>query len=177
MSHKAPSAGTKVSAGANERIIQEGPGVVPSDSLAAESQAFRQANASGHDDQQRRPQEGVSAPARAPGASASHSGGTMPRETGSGGGANTAPTYVENQLHRDPGAPHGKNIKEDDSIGTGDSAKNASFTAEIGSKDDPSLLAEQKFNQLNSLAPGSSGGREGTTYDKTAYDVLGDREA
>ncbi|KAI1169372.1 hypothetical protein F5B18DRAFT_21090 [Nemania serpens] len=170
MSHKAPSTGTKVSAGANDPIIQEGPGTVKSDSLAAESQAFRQANAAGLERQQHRPQEGASAP---------HSQGavSMPRETGGGSSAHTAPSYVDNQFRRDPSGPHGKNIKEDESIGTGGEAKNASFEAEIGSKDDPSLLAERKFYQANSVAPGSSGGREGTGADKTAYDVLGDREA
>ncbi|KAI8945916.1 hypothetical protein F4801DRAFT_97607 [Xylaria longipes] len=177
MSHKAPSAGTKASAGPNDPVIQEGPGVVKSDSLAAESQAFRQANAAGLDNQERRPQEGVSASARAPGTSTTYSQGGMSRETGSGSSADTAPSYVENQFHRDSSGPHGKNIKEDDSIGTGDTSKNASFTAEIGSKDDPSLLAERKFQQMNSIAPGSSGGRERTTHDKTTYDVLGDREA
>ncbi|KAJ2996462.1 hypothetical protein NUW58_g974 [Xylaria curta] len=114
--------------------------------------------------------------ARAPGTTTTYSQGAMPRETGSGS-AGTAPTYVESQHRRDPSGPHGKNIKEDDSIGTGDNAKNASFTAEIGSKDDPSLLAERRFNQLNSVAPGSSGGRESASHEKTTYDVLGDREA
>ncbi|KAI1733446.1 hypothetical protein F4680DRAFT_454944 [Xylaria scruposa] len=155
---KAPSTGTKVSAGPNDPVIQEGPGAVKPDSLASESQAFRQANTAGPDNQQRRPQEGISASARAPGASKAHAQGGVSHESGSG-------------------RPHGKNIHEDDSIGTGDTAKNASFSAEIGSKDDPSLLAERKFEQLNSIAPGSSGGRERMTHEKTTYDVLGDREA
>ncbi|KAI0967562.1 hypothetical protein F4678DRAFT_445988 [Xylaria arbuscula] len=176
MSHKAPSAGTKVSAGRNDPVIQEGPGAVNSDSLAAESQAFQQANRAGVGSQQSRPQEGASASARAPGTSATYSQGAMPQETGSRG-AEAAPTYVESQYRRDPSRPHGKNITEDDSIGTEDRAKNASFAAEIGSKDDPSLLAERKINQANSVAPGSSGGRERTVDDKTTYDVLGDQEA
>ncbi|KAI1183087.1 hypothetical protein F5B17DRAFT_417543 [Nemania serpens] len=167
MSHKAPpSAGTKVSAGRNAPIVQEGPGPVNPDSLAAESQAFGEANAAGLERQQHRPQEGASAPP--------FSKGNVPRETG--GEAHTAPSYVDNQFRRDPNGPHGKNIEEDESIGTG-GAKNASFDAEIGSKDDPSLLAERKFYQANSAAPGSSGGREGTVAEKTTYDVLGDREA
>ncbi|KAI1198450.1 hypothetical protein F5X97DRAFT_342567 [Nemania serpens] len=161
MSHK----GTKVSAGANAPITQEGPGVVQPDSLAAESEAFGRANAAGLERQQHRPQEGASAP---------DSQGAAPRETGNGG---AAPSYVEIQYHRDPSGPHGKNTEEDESIGTGDGAKNASFEAEIGSKDDPSLLAERKFYQANSVAPGSTGGREGAVAEKTAYDVLGDREA
>jgi hypothetical protein len=166
MSHKAPSAGTKVTT--NAPIKQEHPGPVNPDSLAAESQAFRQANSLDHDNQQSRPQEGS---AHAPGTSTSHSHGTsMPRETG-GHTADTAPSYVNNQYYRYPGGPHGKNIKEDDSIGTGD-AKNASFSADIGSKDDPSLLGEQKFSSQNTTPPGASGSREKMGVDKTTYDAL-----
>ncbi|KAI1424754.1 hypothetical protein F5Y12DRAFT_429965 [Xylaria sp. FL1777] len=176
MSKKAPSAGTKVTAGKDAPTTQEGPGVVEPDSLAAESQAFREANSADLDNQQRRQQEGASASARAPGTSISYSQGAMARETGSGG-AEAAPTYVESQYRRERGGPHGKNITEDDSIGTEDRAKNASFAAEIGSKDDPSLLAERKFGQTNAAAPGSVGGRETSVDDKTTYDVLGDREA
>ncbi|KAI1749737.1 HET-domain-containing protein [Xylaria castorea] len=117
MSHKAPSAGTKVSAGPNDPMIQEGP-------------------ASNADRKRACP------PRFAPPAPPQHIlYGGMSRETG-GGNTHTAPSYVDNQFYRDPSGPHGKNIKEDDSIGTGDTAKNASFSAEIGSKDDPSLLAE-----------------------------------
>ncbi|KAI0196747.1 hypothetical protein EV127DRAFT_417561 [Xylaria flabelliformis] len=166
---KSSSKGTKVSASPNDPVIQEGPGAVKPDSLAAESQAFRQANSAGLNNQQHRPQEGMSASAHAPNTSKTHYQGGMSQETGSGRPGHTGPSDVKK--------PHGKNIQEDDSIGTGDTAKNASFSAEIGSKDDPSLLAERKFEQLNSMAPGSSGGREKTTHEKTAYDVLGDREA
>lgn len=153
MSHKAPGAGTKVSAGINAPTVQEGPGEVKPDSLAAESPAFRQANSAGLDNQQGRRREGASGSARAPGTSTSYSQGAMSRESGSGD-ARAAPTYVENQYCRDPSGPHGRNITEDDSIGTEDKAKNASLVAEIGSKDDPSLLAERKFRQANSVAPG-----------------------
>ncbi|KAI0490359.1 hypothetical protein F4859DRAFT_6243 [Xylaria cf. heliscus] len=173
MSQKAPNTGTKVSAGPNDPIIQEGPGAVKPDSLAAESQAFRQANAAGLDKQQRRPQEGVSASARTPGTSTTYPQGGRSRETGSG----SAPSYLESQFRREPGGPHGHNIKEDDIIGTEDRARNASFAAEIGAKDDPSLLAERRFEQQNAIAPGSSGGRERATHEKTTYDVLGDRDA
>ncbi|KAI0431945.1 hypothetical protein F5Y09DRAFT_174850 [Xylaria sp. FL1042] len=176
MPHKAPSAGTKVTVGANAPISQEGPGVVHPDSLAAESQAFKQANSVDPDTQQSRPQEDASASARAPGTSTTDTQGSMPREAGSGS-VPAAPTYVENQYIRYPGGPHGKNIKEDNSIGTEDRAKNASFAAEIGSRDDPSLLAERKFGQTNTAAPGNIGGRERVTEDKTTFDVLGDQEA
>ncbi|KAI0914179.1 hypothetical protein F4823DRAFT_558195 [Ustulina deusta] len=155
MSHKAPGAGTKVSAGINAPTVQEGPGEVKPDSLAAESPAFRQANSACLDNQQGRRREGASGSARAPGTSTSYSQGAMSRESGSGD-ARAAPTYVENQYRRDPSGPHGRNITEDDSIGTEDQAKNASLVAEIGSKDDPSLLAERKFRQANSVAPAQS---------------------
>ncbi|KAK5627482.1 hypothetical protein RRF57_003197 [Xylaria bambusicola] len=161
MSHKAPSAGTKVTMGRNAPVTQEGPGAI-NDSLAAESQAFRQANnvegAESH--QQHQPQEGASISARAPGSSAAYTQGSMPRETGTSH-AQAAPTYVSNQYYRYPGGPRGKNIMEDKSIGTEDRAKNTSFAAEIGSKDDPSLLAEQRFGQVNSLPAGAGGARQG----------------
>ncbi|KAJ8123289.1 hypothetical protein ONZ43_g723 [Nemania bipapillata] len=178
MSQKAPSAGTKVKANPDDATLQESTGVVRPDSLAAESQAFRQANAAGIENQQqqqqqhqhqhqqqRRPQEE---------ASSNYPQGATPGETGNG---HTVPTYVDRQFRRDPNNPHGKDIKEDDGAETKDSAKNASFSAEIGSKDDPSLLAERKLYQANAVAPGSSGGREKTVGENTAYDVLGDREA
>lgn len=165
--NKAPSAGVKVTTNAPTR--QEGTGAVNSDSLAAESQAFREANSIESDKQQNRPEESASFSAHAPGTSTSYSqGGSMARETG-GKTANTAPSYVNNQYHRDPNGPHGKNIKEDDSLGTG---KNASYAAEIGSKDDPSLLAEQTFTNRNATAPGAQGGRQGMNSDKSTFDGL-----
>ncbi|KAJ3577823.1 hypothetical protein NPX13_g2738 [Xylaria arbuscula] len=176
MSYTAPSAGTKVSGGRNAPVTQEGPGAVNPDSLAAESQAFQQANPEGTNSQQYRPQEGASAFARAPGSSSTYTEGDMSRKTGSSN-AQAAPSYIESQYRRDPGGPHGKNITEDNSIGTEDRYKNASFTAEIGSKDDPSLLAEQKFTQANSLAAGAGGGRQKRVDDKTPYDALGEEAA
>lgn len=176
MSHKAPSAGTKVTTDRNAPVIQEGPGAVLPDSLAAESQAFQQANQVGTNSQQSRPQEGASASARAPGGSSAHTKKGMSRETGSSNVA-AAPTYVLNQYYRDPSGPHGKNITEDNSIGTEDRSKNISFAAEIGSKDDPGLLAEQKFAQVNSLPAIAGGGRQKGVDDKTPYDALGEETA
>ncbi|KAI0517597.1 hypothetical protein F5B22DRAFT_110845 [Xylaria bambusicola] len=165
MSHKAPSAGTKVTTGRNAPVTQEGPGAI-NDSLAAESEAFRQANRV----------EGASISARAPGSSTAYTQGSMPRESGTSD-AQAAPTYVNSQYRRDPSGPHGKNITEDNSIGTEDRSKNASFAAEIGSKDDPSLLAEQKFSQANSLGAGAGGARQRAVDDKTPYDALGEEAA
>ncbi|GAP82344.1 hypothetical protein SAMD00023353_12300060 [Rosellinia necatrix] len=179
MSYRAPNAGTKVSAGTNDPVIQEGTGTVRPDSLAAESEAFRQANPTDlGNDKQDRPQEGISAPTpgsvQGPESSPPSTEDTTPRGTGSGGSARSAPS---SQRYGNTSRPHGKNIKEDDSIGTGDRAENVSFTAEIGSEKDPSLLAERKFSQANAVPPGSSGGREKAINEQTTYDVLGEREA
>ncbi|KAI1816681.1 hypothetical protein GGS20DRAFT_536510 [Poronia punctata] len=166
--NKAPSAGAKVTS--NAPSMQEAPGAVDSGSLAAESEAFRQGNSSAD----MRPQEGQHH--AAPGTAGGYSGGSMKNTAQSR--ANPAPSYVENQYYRDPNGPHGKNITEDNSIGTQDKSKNASFTAEIGSKDDPSLLAEQKFTRGNSATAGSTAPREGGKVgDKTMFEGIGSQEA
>ncbi|KAI1330123.1 hypothetical protein F5Y16DRAFT_364116 [Xylariaceae sp. FL0255] len=161
------SRGTKVDLGKDAPVTGEGPGEVFSDSLASESQAFRDANKVSSE-QFDKPQE---SPARAPGTSTHHSSKTDSQSQSHA----TAPSYVQNQFHRDTAGPHGKNLTEDPNM-TEDSGKNASFNAEIGSKDDPSLLAEQKMNMRNSDVVGSSGGREVGIDNKTPYDVLGNEE-
>ncbi|KAI1339084.1 hypothetical protein F5Y15DRAFT_384746 [Xylariaceae sp. FL0016] len=161
MSAKAPSEGTKVTLGQNAPVTQEGPGAIASDSLAAESQTFREANHA-EPGQAPKPQQGAHA--------AQPSG-----STGSTGGAQhvgTAPTYVENMNQTYAGGPHGKNIKEDDSIGTEDKAKNASFT-EFGTENDPGMAAEQKFTRAAVASAGTSAGREKELDGKTPYDALG----
>ncbi|KAI8626310.1 hypothetical protein F5Y19DRAFT_478677 [Xylariaceae sp. FL1651] len=175
MSTIPPRGGTKVTLGKDAPIKKEGPGPVPPDSLAAESQAFREVNEV--DEQQiSRPQEGrASAPPRAPGTSTSHSKGTNTEGTGAKN-VGTAPTYVLNQYIRYPGGPHGKDIKEDDGLSSEDKAKNASFTADIGSKDDPSLLVEQNMRVRNTAVPGAvpgSSGRGNVIDEKTTYDMPG----
>ncbi|KAI1076601.1 hypothetical protein F5B20DRAFT_584024 [Whalleya microplaca] len=172
MSSKAPSEGTKVTAGKNAPTIHEAPGAVAADSLAAESQAFQQANKA---EPQSLPHENLTTTT-----SKSHSGSAAGKSSGtstSTSQAGTAPSYVQNLYHQDPKGPHGKNLKEDESIATEDRNKNASFS-EFGTKNDPGAAAERKFQLADSVPAGSSGARETRGDGKTAFDVLGsEREA
>ncbi|KAI1266693.1 hypothetical protein F5Y18DRAFT_382303 [Xylariaceae sp. FL1019] len=158
------SHGTKVDLGRNAPKKQEGPGEVLSDSLAAESQAFRKEN----EVEQHgtgRPQESAHAP------------GTSTKYASESRSAAPAPSYVDAQrMQPVHDRPHGKNITESNDL-TEDRSKNASFSAEIGSKDDPSLLAEQKLSKQNTSVSGSTGGREKSLDTDTAYDALGEQEA
>ncbi|KAI1138530.1 hypothetical protein F5Y05DRAFT_384354 [Hypoxylon sp. FL0543] len=166
MSGKAPSEGTKVTAGKNAPVTQEGPGVVAQDSLAAESQAFRQANQA---EPQQVPRENLTS------ASKPHEGGIHQSSTGSSGqassNAGTAPSYVQSQYLKDHAGPHGKNIKEDPTIGTEDKEKNTSFS-EFGTKDDPGMAAEQKFTQYQTANAGSTGGRDKGVDAQQPYGAL-----
>ncbi|KAI0015982.1 hypothetical protein F4780DRAFT_32381 [Xylariomycetidae sp. FL0641] len=161
MSAKAPSEGTKVTAGQNAPVTNEGPGAVPAGSLASESAAFKSANQADSNTSGN--------PAAGPGQSGSG---------GSGANAGAAPSYVENQYHRDPAGPHGKNLTEDPSLGTGDDVKNASM-APIGSKDDPALAAENKIaaSTADTSTAGSQAGRETQGDGKTTYSALGETSA
>ncbi|RYO93835.1 hypothetical protein DL766_005079 [Monosporascus sp. MC13-8B] len=152
---KAPSEGQKVTAGQNAPYTSEAIGRVAPDSLASESQAFRQAN-------EATPQqsENFSSGAGAAGAAGA---------TGATHNADPAPTYVNNQYNRDPSGPHGKNLKGDNSIGN---EKNTSVS-EFGTKDDPGAAAEQKFTLADSTNAGSTGGRQKGIDGKTPYDALG----
>ncbi|RYO83881.1 hypothetical protein DL764_009409 [Monosporascus ibericus] len=149
---KAPSAGQKVTAGQNAPYTSEATGRVAPDSLASESQAFRQANQAIP-----RQSENVSS-----GTDAAGAGGATHN-------ADPAPTYVNSQYYRDPSGPHGKNLKEDNSIGN---EKNTSFS-EFGTKDDPGAAAEQKFTLADSSNAASTGGRKKEIDGKTPYDALG----
>jgi hypothetical protein len=166
---KAPSEGTKVTAGQNAPYTSEATGAVAPDSLAAESQTFRQSNEA---TAQETPRENASYSSRPQEGPQFTSGtGAAPRNV------ETAPSYVNNLYHSDPSGPHGKNIKEDDSIGTEDKAKNASFS-EFGTKNDPGLAAEQKFTLSDTAPSGSIGERQQGITGKTTYDALGsEREA
>ncbi|KAH6652324.1 hypothetical protein BKA67DRAFT_661071 [Truncatella angustata] len=158
--NKATSHGQKVDLGQNAPVTQEGPGAVASDSLAAESSTFKKDNeistseiASRHSEQHKstsRPHEG------------SHhiSGGSTH--------AGTAPSYVDSQYTQASGGPHGKNLKEDKSLGTG---SNASFT-EIGSKDDPARLAEAKLVAQTASSNAGGVGRETAIDRDNQYDTL-----
>ena len=81
--------------------------------------------------------------------------------------AGVAPSYVNSQF-LDGGRPKGKNLTEGGF--ESDDGKNASFNSEIGSKDDPGRLAEEKFVRENADTadtggmPRLQGGSEDNTY-------------
>jgi hypothetical protein len=84
-----------------------------------------------------------------------------------------APTYVNSQ-YVDTHGPKGKDLKEG-GFDEGDD-KNASFTSDIGDKNDPGRVAEQKFAKENAemgenTAPKHGGSGEGL------YDTLGETSA
>lgn len=144
------SAGTKVTAGQNAPVTQEGPGAVPPGSLAAESQAFQSRNEQAGT--QGKPQEGNSS-----------SGGTAKANAG------TAPTYVENLYHAE-GGPKGKNLKEDPNM----EGTNTSFT-EFGTANDPARAAEDKITRqtITPAAAAPEGGRQQGKDNQTPFDALG----
>ncbi|KAI1774246.1 hypothetical protein F4818DRAFT_419379 [Hypoxylon cercidicola] len=172
MSAKAPSEGTKVTAGKNAPVTTEGHGVVAQDSLAAESRSFQQAN-------QTAPRQVAHEDLTS--ASEPHEGGihqkassgtaTATSRQGDHNGA-AAPSYVQSQSLRDPAGPHGKNLKEDESIATDDKSKNTSFS-KLGTADDPGRAAEEKFTRANAANVGSTGGREKGIDNEQPYSVLG----
>jgi len=88
----------------------------------------------------------------------------------SGNGA-TAPSYVSSQYIKDD-KPKGQNLTEG-GFDSNDS-KNASFTTDIGSKNDPGRLAEQKFQRENMQNAGDAGfPRDQGAPGGTTYDALG----
>ena len=106
-------------------------------------------------------------------------GGAAPGSNDDSGESNTssskadpAPGYVAS-VYSEPaqtGKPHGKNITEGgfDS----DDSKNASFTSDIGSKDDPGRAAEGQFQTTAQTPAGPKGQPQfGLTKDGQ-YDVL-----
>lgn len=89
--------------------------------------------------------------------------------------AGVAPNYVVSQ-YVNGGLPKGKNLTEGGF--TDDDGKNASFTSEIGSKDDPGRLAEEKFQRENADVAENAGmpRQQGVTGDNS-FDTLGDTSA
>ncbi|KAI1087878.1 hypothetical protein F5B19DRAFT_473828 [Rostrohypoxylon terebratum] len=166
MTSKAPSEGTKVTAGRNAPVTKEGPGHVAQDSLAADSQSFRQANVVAPQDQHN---EDMRKSGPRP-----HEGGVHQpiSKSSDSSAASTAPSYIQSQYIKAQGGPHGKNITEDDSIGTEDREKNASFS-QFGTKADPGRAAEHKFTLGQVANAGSTGGREKGIDGKQPYEVLG----
>ncbi|KAI2608761.1 uncharacterized protein GGS25DRAFT_531769 [Hypoxylon fragiforme] len=174
MSGKAPSEGTKVTAGHNAPTTHESAGLVASDSLAAESQSFRQSNQA---TPQHLSRDNLTSAPQA------HSGGIHQHSstTKSGQGDHNAPSYVQTQLAKDTSGPHGKNITEDESIGTQDKMKNASFS-QFGTKGDPGRAAEKTFTKFQAANTGATGGggreKEEEVGERHPYSALGgDTEA
>ncbi|XXG99723.1 dihydroxy-acid dehydratase ilv3 [Hypoxylon texense] len=173
MSAKAPSAGTKVTAGKNAPVTSEGHGVVAQDSLAAESQSFQQANQTAP--QQVGREDLTSAPKPHEGgihqkASSGSAFATKPTQGDHNGAA--APSYVQSQSLKDPSGPHGKNLTEDEGIATEDKSKNTSFSKQ-GTADDPGRAAAEQFNRANTANAGSAGGREKGIDNEQPYGALG----
>ncbi|KUJ18392.1 uncharacterized protein LY89DRAFT_733063 [Mollisia scopiformis] len=183
-------------------IIKESAGPVASDSLAAESDTFSEnrnsepqsvsgsnstfanTNTSGvirldpaSDAESRQAQENWASERSYPDALGGQSKRTAVENTqgsyqtgGSSSNAGTAPSYVNSQ-YVDAGGPKGKNLTEG---GFDENAKNASFNQDIGGKNDPGRLAEQKFERENADAAGTAGmpKQQGVSGDNT-YDTLG----
>ncbi|WEW56818.1 hypothetical protein PRK78_002273 [Emydomyces testavorans] len=112
------------------------------------------------DAEQRLPdEEHISRPSReqdaasASKSASAHASGSAraPATSTTGGHADIAPSYVEGVLGKGNQKPKGKNLKEggfDD-----DPHKNASFTTDIGSREDPGYLAERRFESENAENP------------------------
>lgn len=105
-----------------------------------------------------------------------------------GESAGVAPSYVNSQAV-DHGGPKGKNLKEDDNctytrtvvvreieltLDTTVTGKNASFNNEIGTKNDPGRLAEEKFAQDNADAAGTLAGfpKQAGSADENPFGTL-----
>lgn len=170
MSTKAPSEGTKVTTGGNAPKTSEGSGVVAQDSLAAESQFFLQANQAAPQQVVREDLTSASKPHESGIHQKASSGSTTTRQGDHNAAA--APSYVQSQFLKDQAGPHGKNLKEDDSIATEDKSKNTSFP-KLGTVDDPGRAAVEKFARANTANAGSTGGREKGIDNKQPYGVLG----
>lgn len=84
--------------------------------------------------------------------------------------AGTAPSYV-NAVPADTSGPHGQNIKEGGF--TSDDKKNASFTSDIGDKNDPGRLAEQKMFAGNAgpRVESQKGGMGENVYEELGGDA------
>jgi hypothetical protein len=101
--------------------------------------------------------------------------GSLGRSEGESGDS-AAPTDTQKPVERHD-RPHGKNLTEG---GFDSSAPNASFNQEIGGKNDPGRLAEEKFTRDNAYNPAGAafeGGREKKSDSEGQYDVLGDEAA
>lgn len=151
----------KVNPGQDAPVRREAPGIVASESLAAES-----VQDGGEFAQNRNTQPEVI------------TGSDLKTQSGREGGfAGEAPGYVADQYMTDTKGPHGKNIKEDvggEAGGRHDGPERA-LRSEPGSEDDPSRLAEAQMLQKQSLGGEGAGPRQSHLVGETKYDAL-DRE-
>jgi len=91
---------------------------------------------------------------------------------GASSNAGTAPSYVNAQFETYPGGPKGKNLTEGGF--ESDDRKNASFNTEIGTKNDPGRLAEQKIQRKNADAGGDAAlPRQKEVSGNNEFDALG----
>ena len=109
------------------------------DAEAREANSKKQTKISSSSSSTEKKSEGFRAPGTSGGSEHSHAG--------------VAPSYVNSQFV-DHGKPKGKFLIEDDEL----HGKNASFNNEIGTKNDPGRLAEEKFAQQNAKKEGNSAG-------------------
>jgi len=184
--------------------IQESAGPIASDSLAAESETFQSSNRNAeplgvsgsnstfantntsgaielrpaHDasdrltsaDQQSKYPDGVGAQDK--------DAAVESTNRSSQNAVDSAPSYIGTTLHAadiHDGKPKGKNLNEVEDPAEFGRAQNASFTADIGSKDDPGRLAERDFERMDSagvIAAGepNKGVQEGTSFDALPVD-------
>ncbi|KAK2855682.1 hypothetical protein FQN49_004953 [Arthroderma sp. PD_2] len=142
------------------------------------SQGRGQTTTHGDGHQQDQNNQSTAGSASGPGSGGSGAG----QGASSGSTVPTAPHYVDPVLGGMQGSkPKGKNLTEggfDD-----DPSKNASFNADIGSKDDPSLRAEREIGTMNAqhVARGTVGGvpessSGGEKKNSASYDVLGSEQ-
>ncbi|KAJ6437737.1 Protein kinase-like protein [Purpureocillium lavendulum] len=161
---KAPSSGTKVDLGRNAPVTEEGAGFVAPESLAAES--YR---GGGEFGENRHGQPDSTST----GASRSSARSGYSENTAASGNGGSAPSYASNQYIRDSNGPHGKDLKEggfDDSKDK-DGLKLA-LSSEPGSKNDPSRLAEERFELRDAAGPSVSGRKDTELSTATKYDGL-----
>lgn len=80
----------------------------------------------------------------------------------------TAPSYVNSQ-YVDEGGPKGKNLTEGGFEGN---PKNASFNQDIGGRNDPGRLAEQKFQRDNAAGGDAGMPRQEGDIGENVYETL-----
>lgn len=158
----------QVTAGENAPAYREGAGVVAPGSLAAESvqaggefaqnRNLHSSDTTTADDVSRM---SSTRPHEAPGAA---------RASGEQQGQ-AAPTYVNSQLARDAGGPHGRNVTEDPGM-TGRPGK---FNVEVGSKEDPARQSERDMLLKQTKGAPGTGEREvgERGKDEQPYAALG----